>query len=392
MSYNKLGIKLSDNEMFLCEVLTHREHQDCNKISSLYYEIGDEVIFSICKHNKIESIAAQALTQCVGADQLPKQWKDAYAVVDQLITSYMKELDRIASILLNYQIHIVALKNSGITRGLYTHYGACPMGDLDVLVRKSDFRKAHQVLIGNGYELKFRSPLEEDDIENAEKSGGAEYSVNLPDGTHLWFELQWRPVAGRWIRPDQEPDAEELMLRSLDIEGTSVRILSSEDNLLQVALHTAKHSYVRAPGFRLHTDVDRIVHTTEIDWDLFLKIVEDLQVKTAVFFSLALAHDLLKTPIPQQVLVKLQPSKWKIVVITRWLQKVGLFDPDGKKWSQLGYIVFVSLLYDTLGGLLRGVIPDKKWMLEQYGVDNSFMLPYLYLRRLFGLLLKRTLS
>ena len=47
------------------------------------------------------------------------------------------------------------------------------------------------------------------------------------------------------------------------------QILSPEDNLLQVALHTAKHSYVRAPGFRLHSDVDRIVCFQEINWNIF---------------------------------------------------------------------------------------------------------------------------
>ena len=119
----------------------------------------------------------------------------------------MKELDSVALLLSNSQIPLVALKNSGITRGLYPYYGACPMGDIDVLVRRSDFRKAHELLIANGYKMKFRSPLETENLEVAERHGGAEYSVDLPSGEHLWFELQWRPVAGRWIRPDQEPDA-----------------------------------------------------------------------------------------------------------------------------------------------------------------------------------------
>jgi len=56
-------------------------------------------------------------------------------------------------------------------------------------------------------------------------------------------------VAGRWIRPDQEPGAEELLARSISIPGSAARLLAPEDNLLQIALHTAKHSYVRAPGF-----------------------------------------------------------------------------------------------------------------------------------------------
>ena len=62
--------------------------------------------------------------------------------------------------------------------------------------------------------------------------------------------------------------------------------------MLQVALHTAKHSYVRAPGFRLHVDVDRIVSTQNIDWKIFENMVCKLRVKTAVYISLAMLRNL----------------------------------------------------------------------------------------------------
>ena len=389
----QLGITLSSSEEFLCAVLVHKDFLDCNSITELYKEIGDDSCFSVCKYNKIQSIVAHALSLCVDDGDLPSHWLQSYSVVDKRISSYMKELESVALLLSNSQIPLVALKNSGITRGLYPYYGACPMGDIDVLVCRSDFRKAHELLIANGYKMKFRSPLEAENLEMAERHGGAEYSVDLPSGEHLWFELQWRPVAGRWIRPDQEPDADELIARSVEIEGSSARMLSPEDNLLQVSLHTAKHSYVRAPGFRLHTDVDRIVRSSDIDWQLFVERIQQLQVKTAVFFSLALAHDLLGTPIPQNVFDTLKPAYWKIWLISRWLQKVGLFDPDGKKWGRVGYVVFVSLLYDNWKGLLRGIFPNRKWMFQHYGINNNLLLlPFLHVHRLFDLLWKRTLA
>ncbi len=387
-----LNISLTHIERFLVAILIHKEHLDCESIVDLYNLIGDESLFAICKHNKVESIAADALATCYKDRELPNHWVGGYNKINQRIASYMHELDSTARLLADNDIELVALKNSGITRGLYTHYGACPMGDIDVLVRKSDFRRAHKILLDNGYQMKFRSPLEEENIEKAEQGGGAEYAVKLPNGDNLWFELQWRPVAGRWIRPDQEPSVDELMDRSVSIDGSSARLLSPVDNLLQVCLHTAKHTFVRAPGFRLHTDVDRIVRGCDIDWDLFASRVNNLRVKTAVFFSLALASDLLNTPIPDDILSKLSPGKWKVYLVSKWLQSVGLFDPDGRKWSRLGYIVFVSLLYDTVGGLIRGIVPDGAWMKERYGIKNSLLLPFFYVYRLVDLLWKRTLN
>lgn len=383
---------LTTSERFLCGVLTHVDYLDCGRIKALFSEAGSETLFQLCQHNKIESIAANALQHCLGTDQTPSYWLDAHTEMKQRIDSYMQALDQAAKLLSEHQIDMVALKNSGITRGLYPHYGACPMGDIDVLVRKQDFRKAHKVLVESGYEMKFRSPLEEENIDKAEQGGGAEYAVKLPNGENLWFELQWRPVAGRWIRPDQEPGADELMDRAINIQGSKAKLLSPEDNLLQVCLHTAKHTYVRAPGFRLHTDVDRIVRACEIDWDLFTRRVLALEVKTATFFSLALASDLLGTPIPSQVLSQLKPGRWKVYVISKWLQRVGLFDPDGKKWSRIGYIIFVSLLYDSLAGFAKGVIPDSAWMTKRYGIKNAWLLPFYYVYRLVDLAWKRTLN
>ena len=93
--------------------------------------------------------------------------------------------------------------------------------------------------------------------------------------------------------------------------GTKVGILSPEDNLLQVCVHTAKHSYVRAPGLRLHLDVERIVAHKQIDWEVFLRKVKDAHVKTSTYYSLYLANMLFGTPIPQAVLDALHPGDRK---------------------------------------------------------------------------------
>lgn len=386
---NFLNLNLSKDGEFLTEVIRHRDHLRVTKLKQLYIELGDDYAFDICHHNKIVSIAADSLSKC--GVELPQRWDIEFKKVSSQVTQYMDELDKAADLLLDANIPLIALKNSGIARSLYKHPGASPMGDIDVLVRKSDFRKAHEILTSKGYILKFRSPLEEENLELAEQGGGAEYSVKMESGEHLWFELQWRPVAGRWIRPDQEPKADSLVARSITIEDSSARLLHPLDNLLQVCLHTAKHSYVRAPGFRLHTDVDRIVRSQQIEWDIFLNMVIKSELRTSVFFSLAFAHDLMGTPIPKCVLESLAPPPWKLSLMTRWLENVGLFDPDGKKWSRLGYIVFVSLLYDNLSGFIRGVIPSRQSMIEKYGNVSLINLPFFYVRRIYDLIFRRTL-
>ena len=213
--------------------------------------------------------------------------------------------------------------------------------------------------------------------------------MKLDNGEHVWFELQWRPVAGRWIQPDQEPQVDDLIKRSKPIINSKVRLLSPEDNLLQVALHTAKHSYVRSPGFRLHTDVDRIVTVEDIDWAIFISRVSDLKTKTAVYFSLEMAKTLLGTDVPDDVLIALKPNVLKVKLMNLWLEKVGIFEPEAPKWSKLGYIIFVSLLYDNLSDFFNGIFPPSRRMKEDYGFSSSFLLPYYHGKRIWNLLFKR---
>lgn len=385
-----LNISLNSEQKFLCEIIRHRDFLDIETITSLFNMIGNQKAYLLCEENLVTSIAYDSLSLCPEVN-LSRDWKRSFDETQKRITQYMFELDKVAKTLSEEGISLVALKNSGIARGLYPFLGSSPMGDLDVLVKKSEFRRAHNILIKEGYLMKFRSPLEEENLDLAEQGGGAEYSVELDSGHHLWFELQWRPVAGRWIRPDQEPSSDDLIDRSKAIDGSKVRLLSPEDNLLQVCLHTAKHTYVRAPGFRLHTDVDRIVRSTKIDWQKFSKMVISLEVRTAVFFSLALAKTLLRSPIPIEVLDAISPKKIKIIFMKRWLLKVGLFNPDGKKWGRLGYIIFVSFIYDDIRGFLRGIFPAPDEMRKKYEGSSSKPLFFLYIHRLLDIIKNRIL-
>ena len=375
---------LSPAGQALCDCIqssdAERQSEGADRLLSL---LNDEA-FDVAKDNDVACMVGHALDERGG-----EEWKAAHAEVQERISQMMKELDSVAELLHEKGIPVVALKNAGIARGLFDCPGCCPMGDLDLMVRKSDFREAHQLLVADGYEFEFRSEFEENDLDEAERGGGSEYYKTLPDGSRLWLELQWRPVAGRWIRPDQEPDSAELMERSVEIPGTFVRLLSPQDNLLQVALHTAKHTFVRAPGLRLHTDVDRILQRQEIDWREFVDRTRKLRLCTAVYFSLLIPSQVLGTNIPDWVLDELSPSKWKVAILADWIKAAGLTEPNRRKFSRLRYIAFNSLLYDDFSGFAKGLFPDPDWILERYGSRQRFALPFLYARRLWELVFRR---
>jgi len=381
--------KLSPVEQVLCCALADDVCWQKADLIRFWRNAGDDVAWDFAVRNRVESVVGLALSSLLPPQDVPARWHEAMEKTEKRLQWFMEELDRVAARFAENGIPMVALKNAGIARGIFPHLAGCPMGDVDVLVDSAHFRAAHRLMLELGYELAFRGPFGEVSLEKAEKAGGAEYTVPLPDGSVLWLELQWRPVAGRWLRPDQELEAAALLARSISIPGTEVRLLSPEDNLMQVCLHTAKHSFVRAPGFRLHADVDRIIRRCRIDWDTFTSRVRDSEVQTAVYLSLRVPATYLRTPIPAEVLDALCPCGWKTDILLRWIESAGLFEPDHRKWSRPGYILFNMMLYDSFRGLTRGVFPPCGWMKEHYQFDSSLTLPYHYAKRLLHLLLHR---
>jgi hypothetical protein len=379
---------LDKYESFMCDLLAESvvPHGD---LIQRWGELDENLLFKVAERNLATSVIGHFLDRLSSQIKVSQRWRIAHDKTDYRIRSYLEELDRIAAKLARENIPLVALKNGGIARGIYPCPGCCPMGDLDVLVKRKDFREAHEVLLQQGYKFQFRSILEKPDFEAAMRNGGAEYWKALQGGEKLWLELQWRPIAGRWIRPDQEPSADDLINRSVSIPGTAVRLLSPEDNLLQVSLHTVKHSYIRAPGFRLHLDVERIVRYQTIDWEVFLQRVVSLEVKTSVYFSLLIPHLFFDTPIPDFVLACLGPSQWKAFLVMHWLKGAGFFNPDERKFGRLSYVIFKILLYDDVKGLIRAIIPEASWMKKNYELKSSALLPFFYLARLGNLAFRR---
>lgn len=375
----------------LCALLRTPYGDDVSTASGMEEDANPSSLLAAAERNLVKPIVAHRLQGQVPLLRPSEAWQCAHKISFQQVSGYMAALDAMAHHMAQAGIAVVALKNAGIARGIYPCVGCCPMGDVDVLIERRHLRQAHDILLSEGYEPCWRHTGEDFDFDAAERIGGAEYRKTLENGETMWLEVQWRPVAGRWIRPDQEPTAEELIARSVPIPGTAVRLLAPEDNLLQVALHTAKHSYVRAPGFRLHLDVERIVRLQSIDWDTFVRRVVALRVKTPVYFSLAIPRLLFDTPVPDEVLRALRPSAWKERLLLWWIDRAGLFNPDERKFSKVGFVVFSALLYDDLSGLWRALFPDPEWMRRHYGLRNSALLPIYHARRLVDLAFRRSL-
>ena len=111
------------------------------------------------------------------------------------MSKMLEELDQIANSFQKHDIITVALKNAGILKGIYTNKFCSPMGDLDLLVKKSDFIKAHELMVNDlGYVFKFRSVLENENLAEALLHGGGEY-FKIVSGEKIWGRNSMAPCS-----------------------------------------------------------------------------------------------------------------------------------------------------------------------------------------------------
>lgn len=353
-----------------------REKRDSSlKLKERLENVDMQLLFNLCEEHELDGVVASHIIHD-GLCNLPSYWMNSYSKRKEQLSFFKEKTINICFEMYNNGIKMLVLKNGGIMCDMVSDEAACPMEDIDSLVKKDDFLKAHEILIHNGFKFKFRSDYEKEDLINAFRDGSTEYYIESPYGNEMWFELSWRAVSGRWIRQDLEPSADDLVKKSYFAPGTKVGILSPEDNLLQVCVHTAKHSYVRAPGLRLHLDVERIVAHKRINWQLFVKKVCDAHVKTSSYFSLYFAKFLFGTEIPEWVFVALTPSKKKKRRILLMLSNAGLLYPKKRKFSKIQFLKFQTSLYDSLLDMWYVFYPKNKRLHDMYNYSQSWKTPY----------------
>jgi hypothetical protein len=382
--------EINNNKYYQLMVLLAAEFPDTeqiNKANELLREIDLNILFQCACEHEMESIVFPAL-RSLYRGELSEAWEKKYIQTRNRISFMIDKLGEIAERLNEKGIPLVALKNGGIASAMIDDMAKSPMGDIDTLVNKKDFEKAHKILLEMGFKFEFRSEYEMEDLQQAFIDGGTEYYYQEASGSgnEMWFEMAWRPIAGRWIRLDKEPNAEILIEESHLVKDTSIRILAPEDNLLQVAIHTAKHSYVREPGFRLHLDVERIVKHSKIDWEIFNQKVTKVGTKTAVYYSLYIAKKLFKTPIPEACLQELKPNKIKNWYITTALKKAQLLHPTSRKFTRIQFVVFQFMLYDNLWDIYKVIIPYTKWLKEKYNFKIPVFIPWFMFIRILDLI------
>ena len=251
-------------------------------------------VLELAEHHGVTPLLYRALNErpSFAPAEVLEQLRSHYAHIARKNLRFTAELFRILDCLEAHAISAIPLKGPLLAESVYGDLAMRDFSDLDVLIHSRDVGRAKGALQRLDYSLAMSLS---DAEERAYLAAGYEYTFDGPAGRNL-LELQWN-ILPRFYAVAF--DVDELFARSgtVPLCGRTVRALSPEDLFLTLAVHAAKHAWVRLHWLR---DIAGVVETQRLDWTTVTKRARQLGIARIAGVSLLLAQRLLHANLPEE--------------------------------------------------------------------------------------------
>lgn len=237
---------------------------------------------------------------------------------------------------------------------LYADPGTRPMDDLDLVVARSDRDRAGELLRGVGF-----APVQSESARTGAYAGGHEIAFHRRDaGVDVFVELHWAS-AGR-----------ESLLRGMALEGDEIlRTLCTRSgrvgaarptrlgHLLFTAFHGARHAFDR--WIWLH-DLHLQVVAAPLDWEALVTGARALRARAALYAGLVATRELLRTPVPKEVLADLAPGVVRRELLHRTLS-ASMRDGAGKRPGRMAKLLLGESWWEVARTAAWATLPGAAW-------------------------------
>jgi len=201
------------------------------------------------------------------------------------------ELFRILELFTSDAIGALVVKGPVLAVRAYGDPALRSYGDLDLLVRQRDIRRATEIMSAAGYAAAV--PLSA--VDTGKIPG--QYLFSKPD-SKLIVELHNDRTLRYFPRrlPLEDFFARQVRVR---LDGREAPALSAEDELVLICIHGAKHFWERLMWI---ADVAGLIsRQTGIDWQRVGESAKTVGAERMLHTGLRLASDLLRVPLPDKV-------------------------------------------------------------------------------------------
>jgi putative nucleotidyltransferase-like protein len=190
-------------------------------------------------------------------------------------------------------VEVIPYKGIALSEVYYRDIALRQSGDIDLFVRKRDVARIKSAVCDLGYAPRFTIP---EDAEKDYIKSGYEWTFDSAAGKNL-LELQWA-LQPRFYSVDFDMDGLFDRAANTMVAGRRVKTLSSEDLLLVLAVHAAKHVWGRLIWL---CDIAQILKRGNLNWDFVQARAREFGIERILHVTLLLTNRFLTTKIPPAV-------------------------------------------------------------------------------------------
>jgi hypothetical protein len=269
---------------------------DISKLEHLAGEITDwDALIKTATHHGILPLAHQALRDITS---VPAQIKVSLKTINFEISQHnmfmSAELLKLTSLFNANNIEVLAIKGPALAAIAYGDITQRYFSDIDILVKRKDFREIADILILLGYEPRF--PIETFIGEKVM----FEMNNDCPfyhTARGMTIEIHWDFFQKLALPTDQFFPWEST--QTIMLGAHPCLTLSHETHLLYHALHGSKHVWER---FEWIVDIDRFIRAIpSLDWEKIVSMARNMGALKMFLLGIVLSKHYFQTPLPENV-------------------------------------------------------------------------------------------
>ena len=322
------SLKLTSEELFIIICLRSGLEGDTNdEFVKIDFSIFDwDVVYEKSEQWQITPLLYKIITKNSFLSQFSKIPDD---FLQKMETKYIETVDKnkttFGSLVKVLKVfnksginEIILLKGSHIAQFVYGDIGLRAMRDIDVLVRKEDLHKSVELLFQIGYGLHKRFKAQKDtEIEKLIRAyKGHVPALSHPNGIKK-IDIHWAITKSSLFNINT--DLLWQRVKTKNINGTNVLVLSPEDLLLHLSIHLSHDHKFKSKAIRQLYDMAVTINhdSCKIDWDMLRQRACKWGVEKHLYLSLRLSKEILGVSVPDDVLQGIKPKPFNEKILSK---------------------------------------------------------------------------
>lgn len=289
-----------ENELLLC--IARRELRDDQRVELhrlANQPLDFDYLFSKAQAHGLLPLLQKHLTQSA-SDILPGHFlsrlkRETVGNSQNMLHLLGRQLT-LCKIFAENGVPIAIFKGALLSQMAYGEIALRAAGDIDALIKPQDFVRARQLLESLGYEM---SPK----LTPAQLDSHLNHHCELQFMRDEWFtivDLHWA-LAPKSFVFKLETDEVMSRLQSVGIAGGKIETLATEDLILYLSMHGAKHLW---RGLEWISSLGELIRATEsIAWPAVIERAANAHATRMLALGLHLAERVSEVEIPGEVLI-----------------------------------------------------------------------------------------